>query len=84
MQTQTFEIHGMRTEQCADIVADIIRAVQGVKDVNVYLMLNQAAVRFDENLVDVSTMQQAVAHAGYRAVAARHANRSFCCGGCCD
>jgi copper chaperone CopZ len=83
MQNQTFEVKGMRSEQCANIVAGTISAVQGVEDVNVSLLRSQAEVCFDERLVDVSTLQQALAHAGYPAIAATP-RTSFCCGGCCN
>lgn len=84
MQTQTLKITGMNSEQCAETVTNVLKAVQGVTDVRVSLLRTKADVRFDEGHVNLQKLQEALARAGYGSGVAQETDGGSCCGGCCS
>lgn len=87
MQVETLNITGMSSKQCAANVNDVLRAVEGVADVNVSLLGSQAQVLFNEKNINVSALQEALAQAGFGsaiAAKAKDKDKGSCCGGCCS
>lgn len=86
MRTETLNVNGMTSEQCAEAVQNALTALSGVTDVTVSLLNSQAKVAFDESRIGLPQLQHALANAGYEslATASAAADRGSCCGGCCS
>jgi len=65
MQTEHLSIDGMNCSGCVNSVSQALRAIRGVRRVNVSLTLRSAAVQFDERLTSADELVQAVERAGY-------------------
>ena len=63
---KTFEIEGMTCSACEASVDKAISQVDGVKDVSVNLLLNQATVEMDDNL-SADDIVLAINNSGYKA-----------------
>jgi copper chaperone CopZ len=85
MRTETLNVTGMTSEQCADAVQNTLTAINGVADVTISLLRSQAKVDYDENRIGLPQLQQALANAGYASLTAAAAKAAVgsCCGGCC-
>ena len=55
----------MTCQGCVNSVTNALKAVFGVKQVNVSLERNQAAVTFDDTLATVNDLQKAIEEAGF-------------------
>lgn len=86
MRTETLNVNGMTSEQCAEAVQNALTALSGVNDVTVSLLNSQAKVAYDESRIGLPQLQHALANAGYdaQATASAAADRGSCCGGCCS
>jgi copper chaperone len=84
MQTEHLAVTGMTCGGCVDSVTDALRAIGGVKDVNVSLASASATIQFDERLTSADELALAVRQAGYEAgdvAADRTSKRKGCCCG---
>ena len=69
MKKDKFDIKGMTCASCQAHVDKAVRKLAGVKEVNVNLLLNSMEVDYDEDKCDISSIEDAVKHAGYEAIA---------------
>lgn len=83
MQTETFKVTGMTCDGCTAKVAKALKALNGVKDVEVSLSTSSAIVRFDERLTSPAQLKSVVAHAGYGVGVASASRSDRAKGGCC-
>jgi len=67
MKVEKFDVTGMTCSSCVAHVEKSVSKLEGVKAVNVNLLTNSMSVSFDENNLDVSTIESAVVDAGYEA-----------------
>lgn len=67
MKKEKFVVKGMTCAACQAHVDKAVRKLNGVKEVNVNLLLNSMEVDFDENKCNISLIEQAVSRAGYEA-----------------
>lgn len=65
--TEKFNITGMTCSACSAHVEKSVGKLNGVKSVNVNLLLNNMQAEFDENVVSVSDIINAVVSGGYGA-----------------
>ena len=82
METGMLRLAGMKTSQCADVIAKALNAVNGVNNVRVSFEGSKATVMFDENLVSLGNLKTAVEDAGYEIAKPKHGEDGSCCGGC--
>lgn len=59
------KIKGMSCQHCVVSITKALKDLKGVKDVKVSLEKGNAEVNYDDNLVTLSQMKDAVADAGY-------------------
>lgn len=71
MQDATLLIAGMTCGGCVASVNRVLTALPGVSDVEVTLLPAQARVTFDEQLVDVDGLRQAIQDAGFTVTGVR-------------
>ena len=64
----TFSVNGMSCAACAAHVDKAIRRVDGVRDVNVNLLMNQAQVDFDELICSPADLKKAVDDMGFELI----------------
>ena len=67
MEKQKFNVTGMTCAACQSHVEKAVSKLDGVKTVNVNLILNNMLVEYDEKKLDEKTICDAVAKAGYGA-----------------
>jgi copper chaperone CopZ len=65
MASQIIKIQGMECSGCVSTVSKVLKKIKGVKTVNVSLELAQAAVEFDEKIVELAKLEVAIEKAGY-------------------
>lgn len=84
MQKEVLGVVGMTCGSCVDSVSRELRAVPGVKNVNVSLTLGSAAVEYDEHSTSANQLVLAIERAGYSTMAAstdpKLGSRKCCCG----
>ncbi|WP_448562489.1 heavy metal translocating P-type ATPase [Trichothermofontia sp.] len=68
MTRQLLRLKGMGCAACADAIDRILRNTPGMVTCSVNFGAEQASVEYDEQQVDLPTIQQAIARAGYEAV----------------
>ena len=83
MQTEILKIMGMTCGGCTSNVANALKAVSGVNDVQVSLSAGEATVQYDERLTSPDQLKTAVKNAGYSVDVALAAQKSQGKGGCC-
>ena len=83
MQTEILKIMGMTCGGCTSNVANALKAVSGVNDVQVSLSAGEATVQYDERLTSPDQLTTAVKSAGYSVDATHAAQKSQGKGGCC-
>lgn len=81
MKTQTIRIGGMTCGGCVNAVTRALKAVNGVRTVEVSLRPGQATVEFDESKTSAEQIRTAVVRAGYDVEPASAAHQGK--GGCC-
>lgn len=74
MQKKKFSVTGMTCSACQTHVEKAVRAVDGVKSVNVNLLQNSMQAEFDETVTDSSQIIRAVESAGYGALEKKAGN----------
>lgn len=67
IQTKKFRVTGMTCTACSSHVEKAVRAVSGVKQADVSLMMNSMTVSFDDTQTSVGQIRAAVSKAGYGA-----------------
>lgn len=67
MQKKKFNVTGMTCSACQAHVEKAVRAVDGVKSVNVNLLQNSMQTEFDEAVTSIPKIIEAVKNAGYSA-----------------
>ncbi len=67
MKTVKFDVHGMTCSSCSAHVENAVKKVDGVKSVNVNLILNNMVVEYDEKKANNEKIINAVIDAGYDA-----------------
>lgn len=81
MKITVFDIKGMSCSACAAHIDKAVCKLKGVVSVQVNLLTNSMSVRYDEAVLDVTTVEEAVKKAGYTAVARQkeeqHSNTSI-------
>lgn len=84
MQTEVLKVQGMSGAGCADNIARVLEAIDGVDTVQVSLAANRAMVQFDERRTSSQQLHAALQNAGYRVEETQPTagNKSGCCGGC--
>jgi copper chaperone len=65
MAKTTLKIKGMSCQHCVMSITNALKGLKGVRDVKVSLEKGNADVSYDEKLVTIPQMSQAVADAGY-------------------
>lgn len=65
MAVATIEVRGMSCGGCVDAVTRALRAVPGVRDVDVSLEAGRATVTFEDGKASVDDLKGAVEDAGY-------------------
>jgi copper chaperone len=68
MREEILTITGMTCGGCVNSVTKVLKALPGVKQVEVTLVPGQAKLQIDETQVDITTLKQAVTDAGYTVV----------------
>jgi len=82
MQTEIVKVTGMTCGGCISTVTHALKAVSGVRDVDVSLSAGEATVKFDERLTSREKLKSAVKGAGY-GVDSNAAQKPQGKGGCC-
>ena len=84
MQTEQLKVTGMTCGGCTSSVGNALKAVNGVKDVQVSLADGEATVQFNEHLTSPEQLKLAVQRAGYGIGTSEpshaHQNKGGCCG----
>lgn len=83
MQTELLKVSGMTCGGCASNVSKALKALAGVRDVNVSLSAGEATVQYDEQLTSPGQLKSAVTRAGYGADPATAGQAHHAKGGCC-
>lgn len=83
MQTELLKVSGMTCGGCASNVSKALKALAGVRDVNVSLSAGEATVQNDEQLTSPGQLKSAVTSAGYGADLATAGQAHHAKGGCC-
>ncbi len=65
METQRLSITGMTCQGCVESVTHALRAIDGVRNVEVLLESGLATIQIDEHLTSVAELEQAVEITGY-------------------
>lgn len=65
MKTQIFSVIGMTCNGCEKVVHNIITALHGIHTVTINLSAQLATVEYDETLIHVNTIIQALEEEGY-------------------
>ena len=82
METGMLRLAGMKSAQCADVIAQALKAVDGVSSARVSLDAGKATVVFDETVASLALLKRAVLDAGYEIAKPAHGEEGGCCGGC--
>ena len=83
MQTEIVKVTGMTCGGCISNVTHALKAVSGVREVDVSLSAGEATVQFDERLTSPEKLKSAVKGAGYGVDAGNAAQIRKGKGGCC-
>lgn len=75
MQKAKFNIQGMTCSSCQVHVEKAVNKLEGVKNVNVNLLLNNMTLEYDETILDNEKIMKVVKDAGYGANLAEEENR---------
>lgn len=67
MRKVKFDIQGMTCSSCASHVEKAVNKLDGIKNVNVNLLSNNMVVDYDENILNIEKIIQAVENSGYGA-----------------
>lgn len=67
MRKEKFDIQGMTCSSCSAHVEKAVNKLQGIKNVNVNLLLNNMIVEYDDKVTNNETIIKAVIDAGYGA-----------------
>ena len=70
MRKEKFDIQGMTCSSCSAHVERAVNKLDGIKNVNVNLLLNNMIVEYDESKTDNKNIISAVTNAGYGAIVA--------------
>ena len=74
MRKEKFDIQGMTCSSCSSHVEKAVKKLEGIKSINVNLLLNNMIVEYDEKYLDNTTIINAVVDAGYGATLALENN----------
>ena len=77
MQIDVFKVQSVHSAASTATLANALKAIAGVAAVDISQPDGRTTVKYDATLLTRSTIDQAVASAGYRVV-----QPSSCCGGC--
>lgn len=81
MRTQVLKVSGMTCGGCAKSVTKALRAIPGVREVQVSVPRGEATIEFDEASASAGDLRTAVLRAGYGVDEARgKAAARGCCG----
>ena len=83
MQTEIVKVTGMTCGGCISNVTHALKAVSGVRDVDVSLSAGEARVQFDERLTSSEKLKSAVKDAGYGVDTSNTTQKPKGKGGCC-
>ena len=83
MQTEIVKVTGMTCGGCISSVTHALKAVSGVRDVDVSLPAGEATVQFDERLTSPEKLKSAVKGAGYGVDTSSKTQEPKGKGGCC-
>ncbi len=68
MKSDVFDIKGMSCSSCVAHVEKAVSKLEGIQALNVNLLTNSMSVRYDENDITASKIEDVVKDAGYEAV----------------
>jgi len=68
MKSEVFDIKGMSCSSCVAHVEKAVSKLEGIQALNVNLLTNSMSVRYDENDITASKIEEVVKDAGYEAV----------------
>ena len=68
MQNKTFELEGMTCASCAQTVEKVTNKLPGVESAQVNLATEKLTMAYDESVLSVQDIEQAVSKAGYQVV----------------
>ena len=68
MQNKTFEIEGMTCASCAQTVEKVTRKLPGVESAQINLATEKLTMDYDESVLSIEDIEQAVSRAGYQVV----------------
>jgi copper chaperone CopZ len=84
MKTEILKVAGMTCGGCASNVTHALKAVSGVREVEVSLSAGEATVQYDERVTSTEQLKLAVKGAGYGvdaiSTAQKHQGKGCCCG----
>ena len=83
MQTELLKVTGMTCGGCISTITHALKAISGVRDVDVSLSAGEATVEFDERLTSPEKLKSAVKGAGYGVDTPNAAQKPQGKGGCC-
>ena len=67
MKKTKFDIQGMTCSSCSTHVENAVKKLKGIKNVNVSLLSNNMLAEYDENVLNISEIINAIEEAGYGA-----------------
>ena len=84
MQTTILNVMGMTCGGCTNTVAHALKAIPGVRDVELSLSAGSATVQYDERLTSPDQLKLAVKGAGYDVDEIKSPDNHRAKGGCCS
>ncbi len=76
-QQKQFRIKGMHCKSCANLIEGRLKNLDGVKEVKVNYVQEQASVQFDEKRTSIQDIIKAIEEAGYKASVIEGQNSNF-------
>lgn len=67
--SKTISVKGMSCSHCVNAIDSSIKELNGIESVDVDLAGNKVTVSFDESVVELSKVKEAIEEAGYDVVA---------------
>ena len=65
MDTVVLDIQGMTCQGCVKSVENVLRAVDGVRQVQVSLETAKATIEYDAGKISIAALKSAIGEAGY-------------------
>jgi copper chaperone len=69
VETQIFDVKGMSCNHCVNAVESAVKELKGIESVSVDLKSNKVSVAFDDSMVKLNQVKEAIEEAGYDVIA---------------